>query len=193
MLDLKAKLLEAGVIGEEDAERVEKEEAQKRAAKANKQAEKKERARWKKRIKKLQDSGKSDQYEAIRGWVQRTRLDPEKGLPSEKADRFHYETYEGKVSWLTLEPDVKEKLAKGEAGLIAWMSHNGLKHCVVPQDVARDVGEILPEWVRHLDGFDVRKKAEEAPAEPKADDAQADDAQADDTQADAAKTDDATV
>jgi hypothetical protein len=41
------------------------------------------------------------------------------------------------------------------------MSHNGLKHCVVPRDVAHDVGHIRPEWVRHLDGFEVKKKADE--------------------------------
>jgi hypothetical protein len=165
MLDLKAKLLEAGVVSEDDAERVEREEADKQRKKAQRQADKKERSRWKKRITQLQSAGKSEQYETIRGWVQRTRLDPEKGLPSEEADRFHYETADGKVSWLTLEPDVKEKITKGEAGIIAWMSFNGLKHCVVPRDVAEDVGAVRPEWVRHLDGFDVVKKQDEPPAE----------------------------
>jgi len=166
MLDFKAKLLAAGVVTEDDAKRVEKEDATKRARKAQQQSDKQERTRWKKRIAALEKAGKGEQYEAIRGWVKRTRLDPEKGLPPDAAERFHFQTFEGKISWLTLEPAVAEKIKAGDVGIIAWMSNNGLKHCTVPRDVAEDVGQLRPEWVRHLAGFEVLESPEPANAEP---------------------------
>lgn len=169
MLDLKAKLLKAGLVTEEQVQKVESEEADKRAKRAAKKHGKKggggkgappsDDERWQKRIAELKDAPKSEQYDAIRGWVQRTRLDQVKGLPSEQADRFHFTKHDGHISWLTLEPDVKQALSDGKAGIIAFMSHNGLAHCVVPREVALDVGQVRPEWVRHLDGFEVETRA----------------------------------
>lgn len=170
MLDLKAKLLQAGLVTKEQVEKVESEEAAARARKAQKRhggkkgkgggpAPVSDEARWQKRVAELKDAPKSEQYETIRGWVQRTRLDQVKGLPSDDADRFHFTKHDGHISWLTLEPDVKQAVSEGKAGIIAFMSHNGLAHCVVPREVALDVGQIRPEWVRHLDGFEVQTKA----------------------------------
>ncbi|MFZ9887072.1 MAG: DUF2058 family protein [Myxococcota bacterium] len=166
MLDLKAKLLKAGLVTEEQVHRVEAEEQAVRDRRREKHAQGKTRAknsapppseaeRWQRRVEGLKEAPKAEQYETIRGWVQRTRLDPVKGLPSDGADRFHFARHDGHISWLTLEPEVKAALAEGRAGIIAFMSHNGLAHCVVPRDVAQDVGTVRPEWVRHLDGFDV--------------------------------------
>lgn len=169
MLDLKAKLLQAGLVTKEQVEKVESEKAEARARKAARRHGKKGRGgkpgpmsedeRWAKRVDELREAPKSEQYDAIRGWVQRTRLDQVKGLPSDDADRFHFTKHDGHISWLTLEPDVKQAVSEGKAGIIAFMSHNGLAHCVVPRDVALDVGKVRPEWVRHLDGFEVQTKA----------------------------------
>ncbi len=183
MLDLKAKLLQAGLVTEDQVQKVESEEAlaKERKAARKQQAGRKAKGgrgggrtqaaggagddeRWQRRIAELKEAPKSEQYETIRGWVQRTRLDQAKGLPSDEADRFHFTKHDGHISWLTLEPDAKSALSEGKAGIIAFMSHNGLTHCVVPSDVARDVGAVRPEWVRHLDGFEVETRAPEAPA-----------------------------
>jgi len=107
---------------------------------------------------------KSEQYDVIRGWVQRTRIDSPKGLPSDSAARFHFPRHDGHIAWLTLEPPVKAQLSEGKAGIIGFMSHNCFTHCVVPQDVAADVGKIRPDWVRHLEGFEVQTLA---PLEPR--------------------------
>jgi hypothetical protein len=154
MLDLKAKLLAAGVIDEDAVDRVEQEQKTKRDRNKRRKLAQSERGRWNKRVEALVTAPKAEQYETTRGWVQRTRLNPDKGLPSEKADRFHFETADQKISWLTLEPDVKEELVAGDAGIVAYMSHNGLKHCVVPRDVAIDIGRVRPEWLRHLERYE---------------------------------------
>lgn len=168
MLDLKAQLLKAGLVTEEQVQKVETEAADARAKKAARRQGKKGKGgrapasddeRWQKRVAELKDAPKSEQYDAIRGWVQRTRLDQVKGLPSDDADRFHFTKHDGHISWLTLEPDVKQAVSEGKAGIIAFMSHNGIAHCVVPREVALDVGQVRPEWVRHLDGFEVETKA----------------------------------
>lgn len=183
MLDLKAKLLQAGLVTEEQVSQVESAEAAERERRAAARQGKKqkgggggkpkgtaspasEQERWERRVAELREAPKSDQYDAIRGWVQRTRLDQAKGLPSENADRFHFTKHDGHISWLTLEPDLKQQLSEGKAGIIAFMSHNGLAHCVVPKDVAADVGKVKPEWVRHLDGFPVQTNVPGAEPEP---------------------------
>ena len=150
MLDLKAKLLAAGLVTKDQVDKV---EAEQQAKKQKKPPQKRddEAARWAKRVAELAAAGKAEQYEAIRGWVDRLRLDQVKGL-SETAERFHFAKSDGSISWMSVEPDVKEKLAQGEAGIIAYMSNNGLTHAVVPKDVAKDVHTIRPEWLRVLHG-----------------------------------------
>lgn len=180
MLDLKAKLLQAGLVTEEQVHRVEAEEQASRDRRREKRSQGKGRTgsgapppseaeRWQRRVAGLRDAPKAEQYETIRGWVQRTRLDPVKGLPSDGADRFHFARHDGHISWLTLEPEVKAALVEGRAGIIAFMSHNGLAHCVVPRDVAQDVGTVRAEWVRHLDGYDVLTEAPKEAAAPASD------------------------
>lgn len=175
MLDLKAQLLKAGLVTEEQVQKVETDQ-QHSHGKGGKSAPRKkgkrppasEEERWERRVEQLKEAPKSEQYEVIRGWVQRTRLDPAKGLPSEQAERFHFTRHDGHIAWLTLEPALKAQLSEGKAGIIAFMSHNGLAHCVVPQDVASDVGKIRPDWVRHLVGFEVQTEAPRTPGEPEA-------------------------
>jgi uncharacterized protein YaiL (DUF2058 family) len=191
MLDLKNQLLKAGLVTEDQVEKVEKEEADKRAkrkaardkAKSKNKGGKGKGPRgkgkggnrgrggksdaqlWKERIAKLQAGGKAEQYDAIRSWVKRHRLDPDGGLPSDNAERFHFEKDDGGISWLTIEPDLKAKVTSGEAGIVAYMSNHGLTHVVVPRNVAEDIGKLRPEWVRSLKGWVAvaRKEAEETP------------------------------
>lgn len=163
MLDLKQKLLQAGLVTEEEVKRVEREAEEAKAKKADPRKKRKgkkgrgpgafanEDARWQKRIEELKAAGKSEQYEAIRSWVQKTRLDPVGSIPSEAAERFYFERHDGSIAHLILEPDVREKVKAGEAAIIAFMSNNGLAHAVVPRDVALDVKEIRPEWLRVLE------------------------------------------
>lgn len=181
MLDLKAKLLQAGLVTEQQ---VEKAEAEQEAEKAKRKARREARARqgrgkskggrragaqdgkgkkqpprqslqseserWQKRVQKLSEAGKAEQYETIRKWVEKSRLDAVKGLPSEKADRFHFDKGDGAIGWLTLEPELIEKLKVGEAGIIAFMGYNGYAWCVVPRDLALDVHVVRPDWLRAL-------------------------------------------
>lgn len=172
MLDLKAKLLAAGVVTEKQIKNFDQNEEQKRERnkknKSEKQKKKRgraqssaknevgldEKALWERRIQKLQNAGKSEQYETIRNWVERERLDSPKKMQSEEAERFHFSKPDGGITWITLEPSERERIKSGQAGIIAFMSHNGLSHCVVPREVALDVHQIHPEWLRKLENYD---------------------------------------
>jgi uncharacterized protein YaiL (DUF2058 family) len=171
MLDLKSKLLAAGVVTEKQVKKVEEAEARKRERKKRHQNSKQKDSRpqrgspskkaggfdekelWQRRIRKLQKAPKSEQYSTIRGWVERARLDSAKAVGSEEAERFHFTKADERITWITLEPDTREALKKGEAGIIAFMSHNGLSHCVVPRDLALDIHQIRPEWLRKLENY----------------------------------------
>lgn len=190
VLDLKAKLLQAGLVTDDQVEKVqaeqEAERARKKAARNAKgpkgkgprgkkgggkkggprpaAPQKSDDERWAARVKQLAEGGKSEQYDAIRGWVERTRLDTEKGIPTENAERFHFSTYDGTISWLTLEPDLISKLKDNTAAITAFMSFNGLRHCVLPAEVAKDIAKIRPEWPRVLEGAEILTRP---PPEPK--------------------------
>ncbi len=123
MLDLKAKLLKAGLVTEKQIERA----GQKRPP------------------NKLKGLGKAEQYETIRRWVEKNRLD--KGIGTEK---YFFEKPDKGISWLSLELEVKAKLDSGDAGLVAYMSNNGLAHTVLPRDIVEDIVDIFPDWLRVL-------------------------------------------
>jgi len=98
----------------------------------------------------LKRAGKGEAYDAIRRAVDRGRLDAALAIPGEHAETFHFTTATGQLSRLMLEPDVRTKLAEGEAGIIAFMSHHGLAHCVIPRTLATAVAEVFPLWLRVL-------------------------------------------
>lgn len=180
MLDLKAKLLAAGVVTADQVKKVEDDEAAKkqRAKEARERRERgpppaqkakkhdprddedekrarrehewNEAQRWRQRLDALKSAGKSEQYEAIRGWVMKDRLDHQQ--ITEAAVRFHYVKDDGAVAHLTVEPDVQARLTAGTAAVVAFMGYNGLEHAAVPKDVADDVRAVKPEWLRHLVG-----------------------------------------
>lgn len=123
MLDLKSKLLAAGLVTEKQIER----------------------SKVKRAPNKLKGMPKAEQYELIRLWVTRNRLD--KGIGTEK---FFFEKADKSVSWLSLEQPVVEHINTGDAGLVAFMSNSGLAHAVVPRDIAEDIIEVFPDWLRVL-------------------------------------------
>lgn len=123
MLDLKSKLLAAGLVTEAQVER----------------------SKVKRPPNKLKGLPKAEQYELIRLWVTRNRLD--KGIGTEK---FFFEKADKSVSWLSLEPAVVAQIQTGDAGLVAFMSNSGLAHAVVPRDIAEDMIEVFPDWLRVL-------------------------------------------
>ncbi|MCA9654522.1 MAG: DUF2058 family protein [Myxococcales bacterium] len=158
MLDLKSKLAAAGLVTKEDVERAERAKAKKAKAKRG-GAGRKERpggrgkpepARL--RVAELRGEGKGAQYDAVRRFVEKVRLDDPARPPGEQAQTFHFTTAKGQIGRLVLEPDVHGWVSEGGAGIVAYMSNHGLAHAAVPAQAARDVGELFPLWLRVLKG-----------------------------------------
>ena len=123
-----------------------------------------EAKRWRGRTEALLAAGKSEQFQATRGWVMKERLD-NKAI-TDAAELFFFTTWHWALSHLTVEPDVRAMLSEGSAGIVAFMGYNGLEHAVVPKDVAIDVRAIKPEWMRHLIGItDIEPPLVKAPAQ----------------------------
>ena len=141
MLDLKAQLLKAGLVTQEQVDNLHA--PKKKAPKADTF----ESDQRRKALGDLKALSKTEQYDVIRRWVTRNRLDKVGGLPSEQAQKYFFQKPSGLVTWLTLEPDILEKIASGQAGIMAYMSHNGIAHSVMPKDIVEDVGEVFPDWV----------------------------------------------
>ena len=152
MLDLKAKLASAGLVSQNDIERVEKEKAKKKARKKAKRGGKAKGDDIDKVVASLKDKPKGEAYDAIRSWVDRVRLDASSNVPSPTAKTFHFAESSGKVGRLYLEPKVVEQIEKGQAGVVAYMSNHGLAHAVVPAADARGIGTLFPLWLRTLQG-----------------------------------------
>jgi uncharacterized protein YaiL (DUF2058 family) len=164
MLDLKAKLLAAGLVTAEQVKKVEAEQRERPAGKRDvKERLADDAARgWRKRLDDVKAAKKSEQYDVLRGWVERHRIDNKAAIPTESAVRFHFARADGTIGHVTLEPDVQQRLAGGEAGIIAFMGHNGLEHAVVPADLARDIAHVKPEWLRALAGVTHAQEPPEA-------------------------------
>ncbi|MDC0671143.1 hypothetical protein [Nannocystis radixulma] len=153
MLDLKAKLAAAGLVTQEQVAAAERKKAGKPAgAPAGRPAAKPAPAPVKPKsgldVAALKKAGKSEIYDTTRRVVDRTRLDPVGGLPSERAEAFHFPTAQGSLGRLTLEPELHAQITDGRAAIVAYMSHHGLAHCVVPRAVADDLAEVMPLWLR---------------------------------------------
>ena len=101
-------------------------------------------------IPALQKAGKGAAYDTIRRVIERARLDPMHAIPGEQAEAFHFTTASGLLSRLMLEPGARAQLGDGSAGMVAFMSHHGLAHCVVPRVLAEDIARLFPFWLRVL-------------------------------------------
>lgn len=152
MLDLKSKLLAAGLVTKDQVDRVEQQKHPRRQKQnghplPNDDFEKKQRQ---KQVDILKSLPKNEQYTMIRRWVDRNRLDKETSILSENTERFFFEKEDKSVSWLTLDKEIHQKIADGACAIIGYMSNHGFTHCVVPRDIAEDVAEVFPAWVRTL-------------------------------------------
>ncbi len=164
MFNLKAQLLKAGLVTEERVKEVEdrqknhRQSARPRAEKSvelvvesDEDFEARQRA---KQLAELKAMGRNEQYGLIRRWVNRNRLDKQVSPLSENSERYFFQKEDNTISWLTLEADVCGAVNAGKAGIIAYMSDHGAAHCVVPRDIAEDVREVFPQWVRVLKDLD---------------------------------------
>lgn len=145
MFDLKAKLLEKGLVTKEQADKAASDQKQQKSNQHEIQQKIKER--FKAQMQLLSQT-KQEQYVTIRKWVDHNRLDKSSAICLDD-EKFFFES-EGQVTWLTLKKDVIEQLQKGQAGIIAYMSNHGLTHAVVSREIAEDVAGVFPEWIRVL-------------------------------------------
>jgi hypothetical protein len=150
VLDLKAKLAAAGLVSPEDVARAEQKrgrgggQASKPAAPAPPGLQP--------RPAVLRTKNKGEIYDAVRRFVDRVRLDVVGIAPSDEAQQFHFPTFAGKIGRLTLEPAISTSVQDGSAAIVAYMSNNGLAHAVVPATAGREIGEVMPLWLRVLQG-----------------------------------------
>lgn len=145
MFDLKAKLLEKGLVTKEQVDKI---SAKKPHDQKNASANFADRER-KKVLQQLLAQSKSEQYLTIRKWVDNNRQD-KKPFGLDDGEKFFFTTEENQITWLTLAKSVVEDIKQGRSGVIAYMSNHGLTHAVVPRDIAEDVGEAFPAWLRIL-------------------------------------------
>lgn len=147
MLDLKSKLLAAGLVSQEQVDKLERQKTEKKKKKPPQSFEAKERNRH---LEELRELPKPEQYDLIRKWVVRNRLDKTVPIDPEAIEKFFFEAADASVSWLTLEKTVHAKIVDGSAGITAFMSNHGMTHCVLPRDIVEDIAQVFPTWVRVL-------------------------------------------
>lgn len=160
MLDLKAKLAAAGLVSPEELKKAEARGTARGTGRASDKGSKrgsKGRARGKREasgplldVAALTGLERGKQYDAIRRFVDAARLDPIGRTPTERARTFHFPTESGTIGRLVVEPHVSDALARGQAGVVAFMSNHGLAHAVVSAEGARAIAELFPGWLRAL-------------------------------------------
>jgi hypothetical protein len=145
MFDLKAKLLAQGLVSKEQVSKID--------AEKKKIYQKPEQdfasADRRKALTQLKAAKKNDQYIIIRKWVDFNRLDKPASL-SLDCEKFFISTHDQQVTWLSLTKEVIQEITSGKAGVISYMSNYGLTHAVVPREIAEDVGEVFPDWLKVL-------------------------------------------
>ncbi len=106
-----------------------------------------------KHLKTLKSLSKTHQYEVIRRWVERNRFD--KGTPTEMnedTERYFFQKVDGQVTWLTLPRAAHNAVTNGKAAILSFMSSQGISHCAIAKEIAEDVAEVFPYWLRVLNG-----------------------------------------
>jgi uncharacterized protein YaiL (DUF2058 family) len=103
-------------------------------------------------VASLRGKNKGEIYDAVRRFVERVRLDPAVGEPSETAQPFHFPTPAGRIGRVVIEPELAAQLANGSAALVAFMSNHGLAHAVLPAELGLQIAELMPKWLRVLAG-----------------------------------------
>jgi len=175
MLDLKSKLAAAGLVTKEDIDRIDKPKGggKKRSRRGGRGSDRQAAGGAAARggaprlaVATLRTQSKGAQYDAVRRFIERVRLDDPARPPTEQAQTFHFTTAKGQIGRLVLEPEVLGWVQDGGAGLVAYMSNHGLAHAAVPAAAARELAELFPLWLRVLKGHPEagRLEADEAPA-----------------------------
>ncbi len=160
MLDLRAKLAQAGVVSDDDVKRVEHAiEDRRTKKKGGAQPGRGNGGRGaqvtpEQLAQQLAGKPKGIIYETTRQWVDAMRLDTAHAVPSDDARPIHFAKESGQIGKLILEPDVHDALSQGQAGIVAYMSHHGLAHAVVPKDTALAIAAVMPTWLRMMAGHD---------------------------------------
>lgn len=201
MLDLKSKLLAAGLVTQEQVKKVDEEKEQARKARQERRQAAKEGPRPNnrprphhdrrterpkkpaqpfenfeakqrdKQLALLKTLSRNEQYDMIRRWVERNRFDKHTAQLPEKTERFFFQKMDGSITWLTLDAAVHTQVTDGKAAIIAHMSHHGLAHCVVPVDIAEDVAQVFPYWLRvlkdHPEAGKIQPESERQPVKHK--------------------------
>ncbi len=195
MLDLKAKLAAAGLVSAEQVKAFDDKEAKAKEAKRARakrkndgsssgrrpggkpgekpKSKKKSDSRQRKPSKTATDSAtlktlnKGEAYARIRKIVEHSRLDDkEQTIPGVDDTTFNFVTAQGSIGKLYVTEETAKKLRDGNAAIFSFMSHHGLSHCVLPKDIAIDLAQVFPYWLRHLRGNDAAGQLE-PPPEPK--------------------------
>lgn len=148
VLDLKAKLAAAGLVSKEDIARAEsKRGGRDRGAKPEPAA-----PCLQPKPAVLKTKNKGEIYDAVRKFVDRVRLDVVGAAPTDEAEQFHFPSFTGRIGRLTLEPPIVAGVRDGSSAIVAYMSNHGLAHAVVPAAAGREIAEVMPLWLRVLQG-----------------------------------------
>jgi len=173
MLDLKSKLAAAGLVTQADVDRVEKTKGKTKSKRrgGRRGSGRGDQGRASLSVATLRDKGKGEQYDAVRRFIAEVRLDDPARPPGEEAKAFHFSTAQGRIGRMILEPEVLGWVREGGAGIVAFMSNHGLAHAAVPAKAARLLAELIPLWLRVLEGHPGAGQIEAPPPEADADEA----------------------
>lgn len=137
MFNLREQLVSAGVVSPEEA---------KKAEQRPKKVKPKNRGLGESDyVKKLRSCGKGEQYQKIAKWVKLNRLD--RGGKTDKAEKFYFTSHDKRATWLLIENETAEAVKSGNAVVMAYMSHQGMAHAIMPKEIAQDVGTLFPDWI----------------------------------------------
>jgi len=153
MLDFKSLLLNAGLVTQTEVDKATAQKNRKPAIKKPVATSAKapvvrppQPSIHQEKLKKLP---KTDQYALIRKWVSLNRLDKARIL-DESCEKFYFQKEDQSITWLSLEKEVIEQVNNGTAAIMTYMSNSGPSNCVIPREIAEDVREVFPVWIRVL-------------------------------------------
>jgi uncharacterized protein YaiL (DUF2058 family) len=146
MHNLKALLLNKGLVTKEQ---VEKAEAKTNPPKPEAENRSFDDFQREKALENLKAMKKADQYNTIRRWVERNRLD-KASLVNLDSEKFFIPTKDKQVTWISISKELVLAIQNGSVGVISFMSNHGMQHAVVPRDIAEDVKEVFPDWLKVL-------------------------------------------
>lgn len=194
VLDLKAKLAAAGIVTKEQVEKFDEREARARQQKkSHKSPQKSSQGKGPQRkgakhksaqrnkpsgsrtginVEAFKKMNKGEAYNRLRKVIGNAREDAaEQLIPKPDDQIYNFVTATGSIGRLYLTAEVVEKLRQGTSAISAFISHHGLSHCVLPKDLALDIADVFPLWLRSLQGHAEAGKIESPePAEQSATD-----------------------